>query len=393
MIQPSEIKIKAERLYPKYLQRIAADQPFERIVLPCDKKPNKDFELYRKEYDALHQASKASCGYGYSVTWRNVDHRTLGSQAVPLEIAFDTESDFLKYLRKEKEVSAFRKDQHLILAAFPSLSEWLTQYPKKVVKYAGQWQDLLKVLVYFNENPQPHLYIRELPIEVHTKFIERHKGILRELLDLIIADYVDTSERDFEPHFHLKYDEALIRIRFLDSRLTRSYGAGIEDISMTVSKFCALRWKVSNVFVVENKVNFLTFPPVPDALVIFGHGYGVSTLKTTPFLQQAQLYYWGDLDAQGFEILSQFRGYFPQARSFFMDLSTFRRFFENDTGQESYVKAQLLLTPAEQEVYDIVKENNWRLEQEKIPHSYVEEHLPTLLKKTGKLKIDEYSLY
>lgn len=46
------------------------------------------------------------------------------------------------------------------------------------------------------------------------------------------------------------------------------------------------------------------------------------------FLPHAQLYYWGDLDAQGFEILSQFRGYFPQAQSLLMDSETFNRFLK-----------------------------------------------------------------
>ncbi|EJW98535.1 hypothetical protein EVA_13353 [gut metagenome] len=97
-------------------------------------------------------------------------------------------------------------------------------------------------------------------------------------------------------------------------------------------------------------------------------------------MQQTPLYYWGDLDAQGFEILSQFRGYFPQTRSLFMDRTTFDRFFENDEGSVSHVAVALHLTPEEQAGYDLVKEHNWRLEQEKIPQRYVLERLPALLR-------------
>ncbi|EJW91975.1 hypothetical protein EVA_19929 [gut metagenome] len=334
MISPSEIKNKAEKIYLKYLRNIAAGIPFEKIVIPCDKKPSKDFEKYRKEHDELHASSREIRGYGYSVTWENVNHKTLGRQALPREIAFITESDLLKFVRKEKEVQQFKKDLIEILTAFPLLSDWAKKYPLKVVDHAGEWSDLLKVLSYFSQHPQPNLYIRELPVEVHTKFIEQHKGILRELLDLLIADYVLESEQRFETHFHLKYDEELIRIRFLDERLCKTYGCGIKDISLPVSEFCDLNWNVKAVFIVENKVNFLTFPPIADAIIIWGHGYGIASLKKAKFLQHAPLYYWGDLDAQGFEILSQFRGYFPQTQSILMDRSTFDVILKEDQARK-----------------------------------------------------------
>lgn len=379
MIQPIEIKVKAERIYAKYLQQVAAGLPFEKIILPCDKKPSKDFERYRREHDALHTGSKAVRGFGYAVTWETVNHKTLGRQAVPQEIAFETEDDLLRFLHKEKEVRQLRSDLAALLSAFPQLQVWASKAPQKVVDHAGEWSDLLKVLTYFVAHPQPHRYIRELPIEVHTKFVENHKGILRELLDLLLGEAVNTDEKRFEARYHLRYDEELVRLRFLDDVLSRTYAAGLRDLSLPVSACCALDWQVKLVFVVENKVNFLTFPPVPGALILWGHGYGVASLQSARFLQQTPLYYWGDLDAQGFEILSQFRGYFPQTRSLFMDRVTFDRFFENDEGKESKVTTDLHLTSEEQEVYDLLKAHNWRLEQEKIPQHYVLEHLPALL--------------
>ena len=49
----------------------------------------------------------------------------------------------------------------------------------------------------------------------------------------------------------------------------------------------------------------------------------------------------------------------------------FEKFFEKDYGTISKVLTQLNLTEKEQILYDILKENNWRLEQEKIPIDYV----------------------
>ena len=100
------------------------------------------------------------------------------------------------------------------------------------------------MLTYFSHTPQPNLYIRELPIKVHTKFIEQNKGILKELLDILIADYVNTGEKRFEARYHLKYDEELIRIRFLDENLSHRYTGGLKEISLPISEFCALHWVI-----------------------------------------------------------------------------------------------------------------------------------------------------
>ena len=87
-----------------------------------------------------------------------------------------------------------------------------------------------------------------------------------------------------------------------------------------------------------------------------------------------EILYWGDIDVQGFEILSQFRSYFPQTKSILMDNGTFEKHFENDIGTATYVTAQLNLTESEKDLYQILKTNNWRLEQEKIPFDYVNKY-------------------
>ncbi len=58
-----------------------------------------------------------------------------------------------------------------------------------------------------------------------------------------------------------------------------------------------------------------------------------------------------------------------------MDKPTLDRFFENDSGTPTSISTQLYLTNEEQQLYDILKTNNWRLEQEKIPFEYVNKYL------------------
>jgi hypothetical protein len=48
-------------------------------------------------------------------------------------------------------------------------------------------------------------------------------------------------------------------------------------------------------------------------------GYGFDNLAAALWLQQKDIYYWGDIDTHGFAILNQLRGFFPHAVSFLMD--------------------------------------------------------------------------
>ena len=95
-------------------------------------------------------------------------------------------------------------------------------------------------------------------------------------------------------------------------------------------------------------------------------------------MKTKKIYYWGDLDAHGFQILSEIRTHFNQVESFLMDRATFDRFFEDDKGAETNVEKELCLTKEENEMFKYLKENNYRLEQEKIPHKYVLIKIPDM---------------
>lgn len=379
MITAAEIKKKAERKYQDYLRSIVACEPFAPIVIVCDKKPSATIAEYENELKDIRSLSKEVKGYGYTIEWKKVSSKALGIQDFPDRVLFDSADDFEHFLHKTNEVNCFRNNISTILAVFPVLKGWIEKYPMKVVDNADLWVDLLKVVAYFAKNPSPNLYIRELPIEVHTKFIERNKSIIRELLDVIIAPYVCEEEKDFEKRFNLKYSEPIVRMRILDDDVASSCFSGVNDISIPVSRFCDLSIPVSKVFVVENLVNFLTFPQIPNSIVVWGKGYAVSAIKDSLMLKTSVLYYWGDLDAQGFEILSQFRGYFPQTQSFLMDKYTFDTYFEGDSGTPSNVSIELNLTDAENALYEYIKNDNLRLEQEKIPQTFVIKVIKDLL--------------
>ncbi len=374
MISPSEIKTIAERKYISFLQSLIEGIPFTRLEIRGDKTYTKNsLSEFEKEITLIISQSKEKKGFGYSIDFQKVKTKYLGIQDLPISLYFDTEKDLLKYLGKEKEAENFYSDSEKIITTFPALKDWIIQNPVKIIQNQKELDNILLVCSYFKTNPKPNLYLRELPVNVHTKFIEKNQGIIKDLLNILISDYLNYEESKFEKRFNLKFSEPQIRFKILDKEISTSF-SGLNDLAIPLSNFEKLNLPLDRVIVVENKTTLyttLTLPNMKNTIAIFGSGYGVYNLKNVDWFTDIELLYWGDIDVQGFEILSQFRGYFPLTKSVLMDIITFEKFFENDFGTLTNVNIRLNLTADEQKLYDILKTNNWRLEQEKIPLDYV----------------------
>lgn len=374
MITPQEIKNKAERKYISFLQSSVDNKPFEKLVIRGDKKYTKtSLPEFEKEIQQIISQSKEKKGFGYTLEFQKVKTKSLGVQDLPTSIFFDTEKDFLKFLGKEKEVELFKANVERITNEFPELKDWIIKNPKKVIDNTNEWESILKVCQYFKQNPKPNLYIRELPIKVHTKFVERNQSVIKELLDILVFEYINENEKQFEKRFNLKFAEPQIRFKILDKEISQKFFSGLDDIAIPVSQFETLNLPIKRVLVVENKTTLyttLTLPKMDKTIAVFGSGYSVYNLKNVRWFDNLELFYWGDIDVQGFEILSQFRTYFPKTKSVLMDKQTFDEFFEDDKGTLTNISTKLNLTDEEQQLYEILKTNNCRLEQEKIPIDY-----------------------
>ncbi|QHI36397.1 hypothetical protein IMCC3317_17600 [Kordia antarctica] len=374
MIGVEEIKKKALSKYTTFLESVVNNENIFPLIISGNKKPSKSTKEFDREIRELLSNSKEQKGYGFTIAYETRKSKILGTQSFPSKFSFESEIDYLKFLNKTKEVALFREIKKETFTEFSELKTWMLKYPKKIISNKENWDAILKVCRYFKKNPIPNLYVRELPIQVHTKFIERHKGIIKDLLDILIEDYVNFDASKFEERFNLKFSEPLIRFRVLDSKISEKVFSGISDLSIPVSQFRSLKLKIKRIIIVENKVNLyniLTLPNTENTIVIFGKGYSVSNLKNIEWFNDKEILYWGDIDAQGFEILSQVRSYYPQVQSVLMDTNTFTKFYENDLGTISLVKNELNLTKEEGLLYNRLKAENLRLEQEKIPHGYV----------------------
>lgn len=375
MITADEIRKKSEGKYFEVLQSSLKGENYFPFVIRSNKALSKDFIQMSKEIAEVFSASKDRKGFGYSVISEPVKTRQHGTQDLPKSIIFENLPDYLKFLNKEKEYRLMMENYSFIKSELPQLESWLRENPKAIIGNSEVWSGLLKVCQWFLYNFEPDkYYIRELPIAVHTKFIEENRTILRFLLDELVPDIVVPSENLFEKRFSLKYDQPLVRFRSLEQNCwhVRYY----DDLTVPIEQFTKNPINCSRVFIVENKMNFLTFPQTPFSIAIWGKGFAIESLKNTEWLNEKEIYYWSDLDVQGFQMLSQLRSYFSQTKSFLMEMTVVEKYMNFIVpGTPTNTEFPSHLSDEELEVYEFLLKNNYRLEQERIHQILVQDRL------------------
>lgn len=312
-------------------------------------------------------------------------HAILGNNSVPSEAWVDTPADALALIGKQKEAQRFAALTALAQHRQPELLPWLARRPLQALALADVWPRLLSVAAWLQAHPRPGIYLRQVDVAgVDSKFIELHRSVLAELFDLALPpeaiDATATGASGFCGRYGFLDKPLRIRFRWLDTADAR-YG---RDISITQTAFEQLMPPVSHVFITENEINFLAFPPVASAMVVFGGGFGgLDRLRAVDWLNQRQVHYWGDLDTHGFAMLDQLRAYFPQAQSLLMDERTLVAHADH-WGHEGQAQQRdlLRLTADERAVYDSLRDNRirpgLRLEQERIGFGWVCQALAAL---------------
>lgn len=332
----------------------------------------KNLSAYKDSVYLLQSHSKENKKFGYKLVLAERQFDKIGKQQVPEKIIIESIDDYLRITGREKDFEIFLKNHSTIIKELPIIHEWINANPTKLIEH-DTWFDTLKVCKYFLENPKPDLYIRQLPIEIHTKYISENESIMQSLLEFLIPEFINQTEKKFEKRFNLKYSEPLIRIRFLDNRLSPIKTA--TDISLTLSEFKDFHSHCDNIFVAENIMNFLTLPDLAKTIAIWsGGGFSVSYLKDIDWLKSKRFYYWGDLDAQGFQILNQFRTYFSKTIAVMMDEETLTN-FKSGEGRPAANQTLQRLSESEAKIYNYLRQNNVRLEQEKITQTFAEDKI------------------
>jgi len=318
----------------------------------------------------------------YRLVWRDIRHRTLGTNTVPAEVWIDSLDACLTLIGKRGEAEQFAAMVALTGQRFPQLIVWLAKRPLQALALAADWPLLLDIVFWLERHPRPGIYLRQVDIPgVHSKFIESHRGVLTELFDLVLPvftiDHTSRGVTGFCRRYGFLSKPERVRFRLLDPSLSLLTGAIDQDITVTADTFARLQLPVERVFITENEINFLAFPEVDSSMVVFGAGYGFGIFADAVWLHTCTVHYWGDIDTHGFAILDQLRSLLPATRSFLMDRDTLFAHQQHWGEEPRQNRGELSrLTDTEQLVYDDLRfdrlATRLRLEQERIGYRWVE---------------------
>lgn len=300
------------------------------------------------------------------VEYKKVGGRQVGANLVPSRAWIDGYDQAWDLLGVRAEVSRFSTLAQATAASCPRLSPWLIRRPMQLLTLADRWDKLLATAQWIDERQSPGMYLRQVDVPgVDTKFIEQHRGVLAELLDLQLApDRIDAAAADFAGRYRFRRKPGYVRFR--------SHGlSGFTELSVRADEFGTPPPEAKRAYVIENEITYLAFPCPDDAMAIFGGGYAVDVLAPLSWLTDLDLVYWGDIDTHGFAILNRLRRRFGQARSMLMDRATLLAHRDQWVTEPRPVAAPLdCLDPGEAELYRDLLDGAFgpsvRLEQERI---------------------------
>ncbi|MGD8932346.1 MAG: DUF3322 domain-containing protein [Chromatiales bacterium] len=387
---PRELRVQLQRLWDqgKVLESLVTGETLfpRRLTLkgPTSAQLAEQFDKVRDWIAELRALPH------YRIEFHEIRHRLLGVNQVPRAVWVDSLDEALVLLGKRRETERFLELVALTRQRQPELLPWLAARPLKALALAQAWERLLAVVAWIQAHPRPGIYLRQVDIPgVHSKFIEAHRGVLTQWLDLLLPPRaIDGSAggvAGFARRYGFRDKPQRIRLRALDPSHALLPGLGEADLTLDADSFARLQPAVRRVFITENEINYLAFPPVEDSLLLFGAGYGFEVLTRAEWLRRCRVHYWGDIDTHGFAILDQLRGCLPQARSLLMDRVTLLAFEAQWGEEQNQIRRELpRLNAQERALYDELRDNrlrpNLRLEQERIGFGWVERALQDLIR-------------
>ena len=386
---PQELKAQLLRLWDRGELLREAVMGNSRFPLRLSFKSAGSADITERFSEVRAWASELAATGSIRVEWRELRHRVQGAQCLPACVWVETLEDALTWLGKRRAWDLFAAQVSATRQTHPALLAWLEKRPMQALEHAAEWPRLLAVVTWVVEHPRPGIYLRQVDLPgVHSKFIESHRGVLAELLDLALpADEVDLSKAgisQFSARYGFLEKPTRIRFRVLDATMRAVPASAYPDMTLDADSFSRLELPIQRVFITENETNFLVFPPTRDAIVIFGAGYGWDALSRSKWLKNCSIHYWGDIDTHGFGILDQLRGHFEHVASFLMDRETLDAHTAVWGHEDKPLRADLQhLTGEERDLYDDLRDNRigagLRLEQEHIGFHWLAQRLQRLL--------------
>jgi hypothetical protein len=307
----------------------------------------------------------------YSLQWQSVGGRHIGRNELPTRAVVSSLTQAWALLGVREPVQ--RYDEILAVAeGHPAVRAWMVDRPHRALELHHAMPELVAAHAWLDNHRDSSRYLREISAPgVDTKFAEKHRSVLAAMLG------VPSTASGFLSALGLRSKAELVRIRPSSSL---GLPTPLTEMAVRATELAELAIAPRSAVVIENEITYLSVDVPTEGAVIWGKGFDVDKVGRLPWLSDAGIIYWGDIDTHGFAILDRLRAWLPQARSVLMDRDTLLAHRDRWVREDRPAKSSLTrLTSDELDLYvDLVGDalgERVRLEQERVDWRWVQDRL------------------
>ena len=368
-------------------QRLLNQRPFPieiSLKVPTDQQA-------RDNLGHFHAFFKAWTDFAYPelVEWQERQYRQLSEQRVPVKLRIFSLQQLTELLETEQQlenwldkISSFLKQSFVHDRHQHRLFQTLIHHLEQIERYSQQeWQWLIQLIEQLKPNIGAGLYLRALPLSaVNTKFLEQNLLLTEVICNVLYDDEIVLAGGLLAWLDCLDSPKGWLTIKPVCPNVQEKLG-GLPVFQLSTEVLDQFELPAERIIVVENIQSGLACPNLENSIVVCGGGKNISWMNAK-WLQHKQVFYWGDIDSEGLNILSMVRQKIPHVIALMMDEATVLQFQNHmvDEPDSIFSEPQYLTADELKLFHDLRAQTfkNRRLEQERISVDWVHRYLELL---------------
>ena len=368
-------------------QRLLNQRPFPieiSLKVPTDQQA-------RDNLGHFHAFFKAWTDFAYPelVEWQERQYRQLSEQRVPVKLRIFSLQQLTELLGAEQQlenwlnkISSFLQQSFVHDRHQHRLFQTLIHHLEQIERYSQQeWQWLIQLIEQLKPNIGAGLYLRALPLSaVNTKFLEQNLLLTEVICNVLYDDEIVLAGGLLAWLDCLDSPKGWLTIKPVCPNVQEKLG-GLPVFQLSTEVLDQFELPAERIIVVENIQSGLACPNLENSIVVCGGGKNISWMNAK-WLQHKQVFYWGDIDSEGLNILSMVRQKIPHVIALMMDEATVLQFQNHMVGEpDSIFSEPQYLTADELKLFHDLRAQtfkNRRLEQERISVDWVHRYLELL---------------
>ena len=368
-------------------QRLLNQRPFPieiSLKVPTDQQA-------RDNLGHFHAFFKAWKDFAYPelVEWQERQYRQLSEQRVPVKLRIFSLQQLTELLGAEQQlenwlnkISSFLQQSFVHDRHQHRLFQTLIHHLEQIERYSQQeWQWLIQLIEQLKPNMGAGLYLRALPLSaVNTKFLEQNLLLTEVICNVLYDDEIVLAGGLLAWLDCLDSPKGWLTIKPVCPNVQEKLG-GLPVFQLSTEVLDQFELPAERIIVVENIQSGLACPNLENSIVVCGGGKNISWMNAK-WLQHKQVFYWGDIDSEGLNILSMVRQKIPHVIALMMDEATVLQFQNHmvDEPDSIFSEPQYLTADELKLFHDLRAQTfkNRRLEQERISVDWVRRYLELL---------------